>query len=238
MENEEIGGNIIDFKQIALFLLKKAWIIIVSTVFFAVAGFVYSKYFVTPIYTSNAMLYVINVQTSGGYSTGDLSSYASLAGDYTKIMKSPAVLESVAEKNDLPLSPEQLGAKINISADPDSRLLRVSVSDSDPAFAKELCDMFCNEVKISIEELMNEDQITIINYGSLPKSPSYPMVGRNTVFYMLIGVIMSIGVLTVVFILKDTINSAADAERRIGIKVIGQVPNSTKLYEKRHTNFE
>lgn len=219
----------IDMGEYIKFVLKKWWIVAVSMLVCLAISAVYTVYFIAPQYTSQAVLYVINLENPSGVSNSDLIGYASLTQDYSKIIKNNSILRSVIEKGSLDTTPEKLSSKIKISTSTQSRLLGVSVTDTNPAQAKEICDLFCAEVKLQIKEMMNEDQITIIENGSLPSSPSSPNLNKNIILSLIAGFAVSVSAILIVKIFDDTIITREDVEKRLGLNVIGEIPYSSKL---------
>ncbi len=96
----------IDMGDYIKFVLKKWWIVAVSMLVCLAISAVYTVYFIAPQYTSQAVLYVINLENPSGVSNSDLIGYASLTQDYSKIIKNNSILRSVIEKGSLDTTPE------------------------------------------------------------------------------------------------------------------------------------
>ena len=77
--------------------------------------------------------------------------------------------------------------------------------------------------------MMNEDQITIIENGSLPSSPSSPNLNKNIILSLIAGFAVSVSAILIVKIFDDTIITREDVEKRLGLNVIGEIPYSSKL---------
>ena len=87
----------IDLLHLAQVLWKNAIAIILAGLIFGAAGFVGTKLFITPMYTSRALMYVNNSNLSLGgskvsISTAEISAAKSLVDTYTVILKTRMTL--------------------------------------------------------------------------------------------------------------------------------------------------
>ena len=91
----------INFKELAVLLVKRIWIAIIAAILCGAIGTVYASSFITPMYNSRARLYIIGSQNTGVFSPSELSAYENLTRDYLNLIKSRTILEAVIESNDL-----------------------------------------------------------------------------------------------------------------------------------------
>ena len=112
----------IDLKELFFILLHHLWIIVLAGIVLAAGMFVYTRSFVTPLYSSTASVYVLNRQSSDQLTYSDLNSSMQLTKDYQQMFVSRTVLEQVIENLHLQntdgsvMSPSTLENKISISS--------------------------------------------------------------------------------------------------------------------------
>ena len=87
----------IDLKELFFILLHHLWIIVLAGIVLAAGMFVYTRSFVTPLYSSTASVYVLNRQSSDQLTYSDLNSSMQLTKDYQQMFVSRTVLEQVIE---------------------------------------------------------------------------------------------------------------------------------------------
>ncbi len=234
MDNNEMNNSVvkadkeereIDLGQLLAALLSK-WVIIVAAVLVcAVVSFGYFNFIVTPQYTSVTRIMVINRQSSDTITATDITSSTSLSKDYVEIVTSPSVLEQVIADLGLNLTTSQLDGKVSATVVTDTRMIRIGVTDKDPILAKKIADSIANVSSDKICKVMNiENMVSIIDEGSMPVTPSSPNVARNTIIAALLGLVVSCAIIIIVNITNDTIKTADDVEKYLGVSVLAVIP--------------
>lgn len=225
LQEREDKGIEIDLSEIFAMLLRK-WVIIVGvTVAAGVLAFAYFYFIVTPKYTSNARIMVINRQSNDTITNTDLTSSTTLSNDYVEIVKSRSVLEQVIADLDLNYSVATLKSKVSASVVTNTRMISINVTDPDPILAKKITDSISNVTSNRICEVMNiENMVSIVDEGSLPSSPSSPAITRNTLIAALLGFVLAAVVVIIVGVMDDRIKTQEDVERHLGVSVLGSIP--------------
>ena len=77
---------------------------------------------------------------------------------------------------------------------------------------------------MQIKNIMEVDAVKLVYTADVPKAPSSPNVARDTVLSAVIGVVLSVAVLSVIYLLDDTIRTEEDVEKRLGLNVLGVIP--------------
>lgn len=215
----------VDLVQIFHLLISKWMIILMVTLAMAAASYGYFHYVVTPQYTSNTRIMVINRQNSDQITATDITSSTSLSKDYVEIVTAPSVLEQVIADLNLDMSVSSLKSMVSASLITDTRMINIAVTNEDPILAKQIADSIATVSSDKISKVMNiKDMVSIIDEGSLPKTPSSPATKRNTIIAALIGIFVSCAVIIVANILNDTIKTADDVEKYLGVSVLGTIP--------------
>ena len=119
MERENNDEIEIDLLEVAGELWRHFWVIVLSMIVFGAAAFSYANFLITPLYHSEAKVYVNNSNLSVGstaISLTDLNAAQSLVDTYIVILKSRPTLEDVIEKANVSYTYEQLESMISASS--------------------------------------------------------------------------------------------------------------------------
>ena len=71
---------------------------------------------------------------------------------------------------------------------------------------------------------MDQDPPTIIQRGYADGEPVSPNIAQNIVLGALVGAFLAIAVVVITYLLNDTIMSADDVERKLGMNLLGTLP--------------
>lgn len=223
----------INYKELAIVLLKKIWISVIAAILCGTLGTMYASNFITPLYSSRARLYIIGSQNTGSFSSSELSAYENLTRDYLSLIKSRTILDAVIEKNGLKMNANQLLSYVSVSSPEHTRIIDVNVYYHDPAMAKKICDSICSEVQQKVIERMKTEQITIWDWGHLANYPSSPNVRKYTLAGIAVGVVIPLALVALFYIFDDSLVTTETVETRLGVNVIGTIPYSKSLVGRR-----
>jgi len=213
----------IDLKELFFELLNNWVMIVTSMVLVALIAFCVSKFIMVPQYQSTSELYVfskgVDISNLVALQTG-----TNLTNDYIVVITDRPVLEQVIKNLDLEESYGALKGKITINNPTSSRILQITVTDTDPQRAKLIADEVANVSALFIEEKMEQDKPNVISYGYSDGGAVSPNVKMNTVLGAAIGAFLAMAIVIVSYLMNDTIMSAEDIERKLGLNVLGTLP--------------
>ncbi|MFV0364828.1 MAG: YveK family protein [Suipraeoptans sp.] len=215
----------IDIVELFWGVIKKIhWMIILGAI--AMLGtYIISSFFITPMYTSTTKMYVLSKQDGDSSLTyNDLQTGTQLTKDYMELAKSRLVIDEVIAILELDESADTLTSRISVETPEGTRMLNISVEDEDPKQAKLICDTLRDTVSIQISKLMDADLVSTIEEADLPRSQSSPNITKNVVFGGAIGVLIALLIVLFLFIKDETIKTAEDVERYLGINVLASMP--------------
>lgn len=215
-----------DLIQMARFLLKKAWIIILAVIVFGVGGYVASKLLSTPEYTTSCRIYVYK---EGEVDYNSLVIATQMANDYELIITGQNVTELVIENLNLKMSPEALSKRITVSSKSNTRVLDLEYTDTDPERAAAILNEVCNVATTQIKAITKASEVTTVYEAKVPTSPSSAGPTRDALLAAILGAVLAISILVVIFLLDDTIRSEDDVERYLGLSTLGAIPASEEL---------
>lgn len=221
----------IDLQEL-LFELLNNWVMIaISTILVALIGFSISKFIMIPQYQSTAQLYVLTKSTSIT-NLADLQTSTNLTNDYKVVVTGRPVLETVIKNLDL--EDETYGAlreRVSINNPTNSRILEITVTDPNPEMAKKIADEIADVGAAFISEKMDQDPPSVIQYGYVSKAAVSPNTMMNTVLGAAIGAVFAMVIIIATYLLNDTVMSAEDIERKLGMNVLGTLPLEEMEYD-------
>lgn len=224
-KNKENTGTEIDLAEIFGMMLRKWYIAVAAGVVAGVVAFIFFNFMVTPKYTSNASIMVINRQNTDAITATDLTSSTTLSNDYVEIITSRTVIEQVIADLELDYDIAELKKMISASVITNTRKISIEVTNEDPILAKKIADSLVNASSSRICEIMNiENMVSTVDEGSLPVSQSSPAVARNTVIAAVLGFILAAAIIIIVGIKDDRIKTQEDVEKYLGVSVLGVIP--------------
>ena len=213
----------IDLLQLFYALKKKIWFILAAMIIGGGLAGAYSKFLITPQYSSTSMMYILSKETTLT-SLADLQIGSQLTEDYKVIVNSRPVLGEVIDSLALDMSYEQLLAKVSIGNPTDTRILTVTVTDPDPYRAKAIVDCVAETASDYIGEIMEMIPPKIIENGTVATRKTSPSNGKNAVLGALAGMVLVCGVIVIQVIMNDTVRTEEDVERYLGLSVLASVP--------------
>lgn len=219
-DNDEME---IDLLQLFYALKKKIWFILAAMIIGGGLAGAYSKFLITPQYSSTSMMYILSKETTLT-SLADLQIGSQLTEDYKVIVNSRPVLGDVIDSLALDMSYEQLLAKVSIGNPTDTRILTVTVTDPDPYRAKAIVDCVAETASDYIGEIMEMIPPKIIENGTVATRKTSPSNGKNAVLGALAGMVLVCGVIVIQVIMNDTVRTEEDVERYLGLSVLASVP--------------
>ncbi len=224
MEKEQDIGFEIDIVGLLFVLLKRWWLILLAAVVCGSGMFVYTKFMVTPMYRSVAKLYVLPTTDEKQLNASDAQMALSFTKDFQVVATGRTTLERVINKLDLNMSYEALAGMVSSSGAEESRLITISVSNSDPIEAQRLNAAICEEAETVLSEMVEADLVNISESAHLPVSPYSPNVRRNVIIGIAAGILLSCAIIFVVFVVDDKIKTPADVEKQLGLSTLGLIP--------------
>lgn len=221
LEQEELE---IDLKELFFELLSHWKILTVSTIMAAAIALVASKFILVPQYESTSALYVLSNSIT---SLADIQIGSSLTNDYIVVVKGRPILDQVIENLNLYETYDSLEDRITLENPADSRILEITVRDTDPNRAKVIADEMASVASDYISIKMDQSAPTTIQNGYADGEPVSPHVGMNTLIGAIVGFLLAAAIITISYLLDDTIMTDEDVEQKLGMNLLGSLPEVT-----------
>lgn len=232
MEKTTTNDDTIDLMRLLFALKRRIWLILAVGLIFAFGAAAYTRFLVTPVYTSSSTMLVLTKETTLA-SVADLQLGTQLTKDYSVLIQSRPVLEKTIENLGLDMSYQALRGSISITNPEDTRILSISVNHSDPEMAKAIADELASVSSAYIGDKMEVTPPKIIEEGEVPTSKTSPSMRKNTVMGFLAGAVLVCAVVVVLELLNDSIYTEEDVEKYLGLSTFAVVPDKEPNHKKK-----
>ena len=222
--NYEVKSELeVSLKEI-FFELKQNWAIMaVSSLLLAAMVFFYTSVLVTPKYQSTSELYVLSKSTSIT-AISDIQIGTYLTRDYVEVVSDRPVLDMVIENLKLDITYKQLKGMVSVTNPQNTRIIEITVTDSDPKRAKKIADEMADVSSAFIAEKMDQQAPNVLHYSYADGGVVSPNISKSTILGAAVGFSLAMILLILRYLLSDTIMNADDIERKLGLSVLGMLP--------------
>ncbi|WP_313167471.1 Wzz/FepE/Etk N-terminal domain-containing protein [Streptococcus parasuis] len=228
MNNQEENTIEIDVLSLLRTIWRKKFLILLTAILTTGLAFAYSAFLVTPQYDSTTRLYVVNQSSDNGavITTQDLQAGSFLVKDYKEIILSQDVLKNVTTTLGIT---DDIKEKITVNIPVDTRILSISVRDSDPNQAATIANTLRDEAAKKIIEVTKVSDVTTLEAALPAENPSTPQTKRNLVLGFIVGAFLATALVIVLVVLDDRVKRPQDIEESLGMTLLGVVPQADKL---------
>lgn len=235
MQNVENNDVVeIDLMEIFGLMLHRLWLIILCAVAAGAAGYAVSRFVLTEEYESTTRIYVLNRQNDDTLTYTDVQLGTQLTKDFREIIKSRYVLEQVIDICGLEDSSSSLASRVSVDTQTDTRIVTITVTDTDPARAQYVANELREAAAERIMYVMDIQAVNVVDEANLPTAPSAPSVTKWTAIGFLLGAFLCMVVVLIQFLLDDTIKTSDDIEKYLGLSTLGMIPMREEKEGKEH----
>jgi MPA1 family polysaccharide export protein len=216
-----------------LYLLRKLWskkfFIVFVGLLVGTVALLGSVFFIKPKYTSTTRIYVVSRSSDTTLTNQDLQAGSYLVNDYKEVITSSEVLASVIDQEKLSMSAGQLSGEISVNIPTDTRVISISVTDTDAQRACDIANTVREVAAEKIKAVTKVDDVTTLESATKASHPSSPNVKKNAVIGALAGAFVAIVGILVAEVLDDRVRRPQDIEEVLGMTLLGVVPDADKL---------
>jgi capsular polysaccharide biosynthesis protein len=215
----------ISLRELFYTLRKRIWLIISIAIVATLASGIISFYVLTPIYSASTQLLVNQEKTDKAFQYNEIQTNLQLINTYSVIIKSPAILDKVAQQLDTDLTSDQLNSKISVASEKDSQVLNITVQDPDPYMAEDIANTVASVFQNDIVNIMSVDNVSILAKAKTKEDPSpiKPKPVLNIAIALVIGLMAGVGLSFLLEYLDNTIKNEMDVEKVLGLPVLGAI---------------
>ena len=228
MNNQEANTIEIDVLSLLRTIWRKKFLILLTAILTTGLAFAYSAFLATPQYDSTTRLYVVNQSSDNvaGITNQDLQAGSFLVKDYKEIILSQDVLKNVTTTLGIT---DDIKEKITVNIPVDTRILSITVRDSDPNQAATIANTLRDEAAKKIIEVTKVSDVTTLEAALPAENPSTPQTKRNLVLGFIVGAFLATALVLVLEVLDDRVKRPQDIEEGLGMTLLGVVPHAEKL---------
>lgn len=219
----------IDLLELFHVLLERWKIILLTAIIGAALAFGMTKFLVTPMYQSQAMLYILaSTNESGVTSMTELQIGATVTGDIKILATTKAVIEEARKEIERQYAEEftngQISQMVTVSSESNTRILTIKAEAADPELACIVADAVAEATAERAALIMGSEKPSMLAEAEVPLNPSSPSLTKNIAIGMLAGIMLSCGIILVQYLLNDNIKTAEDVEKYLGESTLVLIP--------------
>lgn len=221
----------IDLKELFDFLKSKIVWILVTIIIAIVIGNTYTLLTRVPMYKTNVSLVLVSEKSGDGntaYNSSEQQLNKNLVGTYSEIVKSKVVLNKVIRNLGLGISYNELKNNIEVSSVENTEIINIYVSNKDSKMATLIANEIATVFVGEINKFYKLNNVNILDKATDVKAPYNVNYIKDNVIYILIGTVISLGVLFVIFYFDTSVKTSEEIENKFGLNVIGVVPKARK----------
>ena len=229
-DNEEME---IDLLELLMVMKKHLSAILLAGIVGLVIMFAYTSFLVTPLYSASSMMYVMPDNSNSNSSTlSDMQVGQQLTSDYSSMIESRSFMEDVIKKLNLTIDYQQLLEKVEVTNPTSSRILQVTVNDPNPQTAADIANEVASVAESKLKEITGMQAIKIYEEAAVPEKPSSPSLKKNCALGLLAGIVLAMAVITVLYLMDDTIKTEDDIEKYLGMTTLAVLPYNGKKQQR------
>lgn len=219
----------IDLKNIfSMFWERRIGIIIIFLVCLVV-GYVYTTFFVTPLYqaTSTAILTSNSADGEEGQASvtqSEVTLNNSLLSTYSEIATSDSVVGKVISNLGLNISYEALKSQITVTSAKNSQVIQITVENANAELSARIANEIRQVFTERVAELYDMQNIKPLDDAKVPSSPSNINHMKDIIIFAGIGIVLAVAYVFVANLLDNTVKSSSDIEKATGLNVIAEIP--------------
>lgn len=219
-----------------LAIIRQRWLLI----FVITAAAVFGGYAITPHqarYAASTSLYVgpknisLGSPTDASANGAGVPAYDRFINTFVSLIETRDVAEtaSAQARGGIKRAPAVIQAETKAQQIPNTNLLQITVTDPDPTTARTLADAMAQAFKDKADTLSAGNDsaayVLVSQPALLPTVPVPKGTIPNMVLGLVLGLVVSGMVVALIEYLDVTIRTADDAERRVGLPVLGVIPS-------------
>jgi capsular polysaccharide biosynthesis protein len=225
----------VELRRYLTILQARKWLIFVTVLLTASMGYALTNQ--PAQYVARTTLYVGSRSISLDANDGELSNDRAAAIDrlvltFSFMVDSEPIARRAAEELGLDRPTSEIVQATEAAPEPATQLLYVDVTDRDPAMAQDLANGLADAFVEAVQEFEPGDlegavprlPAYVYQRASLPTEPKPGDALKTVMLASLFGLLAASGIVFLLDYLNVTIRSAADAERRLELPVLGVIP--------------
>ena len=240
IKNSEKEYYSIDLIHILKTIWHHLWLVVLVGILGAGLTFSYAAFLITPTYSSSIMLYVNNSSLSlndvgFSISSADLVASQKLVNTYNVLLKNRTTLERVIEEADVPYTWSQLNGMIKASSVEETEVMRITVTSSNPYEARDIANSIAVVLPQRVTEIVEGTSMEVVDSAVVNPHKVAPSITKYTLIGLLLGMILSIGILTIRALLDNTIHDEEYIVQNYQYPILAKIPDLLNSGNRRYS---
>lgn len=218
---EEI--NLMEFFD---YYLARVVYVLATVLAFVLLGSIYSFVIKKPLYQSSTTVVLARTNDdTQKYTQSDVLLNQNLVPTYSNIIKSRSVLRQVINNEKLDYTADELSNLITVSSVENTEIIKVTVKNQDRELAKKIANGIVPVFTNKVQGFYNIDNVSVLDTAELASRPCNINYPKDLVIFIMLGFVLSSGVIFVIYYFDTTIKNTSDIEDKLKLTVLGTVPN-------------
>jgi len=216
----------ISLKELFLTLKKRLSLIIIITAIATATSGIVSYFLLTPIFQASTQILVNQTKSEEQlYNYNEVQTNLQLINTYNVVIKSPAILDKVIEKEKLDMTTVELNESVAVASEQNSQVVNIIVQNEDPKKAEDIANSIATTFQEEIPKIMNVDNVSILTNAQVGENPSpiKPQPVLNMAIALVVGLMAGVGLAFLLEYLDNTIKTEQDIENQLGLPVLGAI---------------
>ena len=222
----------LNLTELLRYYLKRLPIIILVTLLVLIIGYVYVEQVQVPMYHGTTTIILVQKtedNQNANVTQNELNINEKLVSTYSNIIKSRRVVEPVIDSLKLSDSYKSLQARISVTSVSETPIIKVTVSDEDKDQAVLIANELARIFEREISQIYNLENISVIDKAIVEENPYNVNLVKQMIISGVIGLVLSCGIIFVMYYFDNTINNKKEIENKLKIAVLGEIPVANKL---------
>ena len=226
MEEKKVSeAKSLDLIRLARVVLRKWILVALAGLISVIIGFVYSNFFITPLYSSSSIMLVdFRNSVHEDLSSEQINVAEQFVPTVAFIVKTKNVLQTVKEELDLKESTSSLASRIQVQTMDDTFLIRITVRHPNPKAAYSIVKAVSKASTEYINQKITSGYITEIESPTVSSRPVSPNVLRYTLIAGLLGVFVSVFAIVIFSLFDNKVKSIEELQETVDLPILGVVP--------------
>lgn len=222
----------IDLKELFSYYIKNLPIIILTTILALLVGYLYIEEFQVPMYNGTTTIILVENKEDKENSTvtqNDLTVNEKLVSTYSEIIKSRRVLKPVIDDLELDTTIDKLKKQITVTSVSGTSIIEIKVSDKNKRIAVKIANKIAEVFETEISDIYKLENISVIDEAIVEKKPYNVNIPKQMIIYALIGIVLSCGLIFIMFYFDNSIKSKKEIETKLKLPVLGEIPLNKRI---------
>ncbi|GGG95926.1 capsule biosynthesis protein CapA [Staphylococcus pragensis] len=203
--------------------IKNNWkLLVILPIIFMLISLLITLFLMKPEYEANTQVLVNQKDKSNEYMAQEVQSNLQLVNTYAEILKSPRIIDDVAEKNEK-YSASDIKEMLEVTTGTDTQILNINVKSESKKDAETVANDIAQVFSKDMPKIMNVDNVSVLSKADGTAKKVSPKPAQNIVIGLVLGLLLAILLIVVKQLFDRRIRTEEDVTRELNIPVLGSI---------------